>query len=88
MRLIDFLINFMVPYILGVVCAFLMFHPVRKWKDGYDAARETYGNWDKGYDEGWKASAEMHKDYDRGFGDGFDAGWRTALERREEGENQ
>lgn len=84
-ELIEFLINFMIPYILGIICAFITFHPVREWQNGYTAARETYRNWDKGYEEGWNAaSAKLHKDYDRGFGDGFDAGWRTALEQKYE----
>ena len=76
------LINVLLPYIMGVIAAFLMIHPEREWNDGYETAKKTYGNWKLGFNDGYKSAEKIFKDYDRGFGDGFESGWNAALENK------
>ena len=78
----ELIINVLLPYIMGIIAAFLMFHPEREWKDGYKTARKTYSNWDLGFNDGYKSAEKLFKDYDRGFGDGFESGWNAALENK------
>ena len=78
----ELIINVLLPYIMGIIVAFLMFHPEREWKDGYETARKTYGNWKLGFNDGYKSAETIFKDYDRGFGDGFESGWNAALENK------
>lgn len=74
----DFLL-LMLVYLIGVVVSAYIFHPMKNWQEGYDTAKEHYGNWHKGFDDGFVAASEMFKDYHQGFGDGFEAGWDSAL---------
>ena len=78
----ELIINILLPCIMGIIAAFLMFHPEREWKDGYETARKTYGNWRLGFNDGFKSAEKIYKDYDRGFGDGFESGWNAALENK------
>ena len=78
----ELIINVLLPYIMGIIAAFLMFHPEREWKDGYETARKFYDNWELGFDYGYKSAEKTFKDYDCGFGDGFEAGWNAALENK------
>ena len=78
-------VKILLPYILGMICAFLMINPMREWEDGWNNAKEFYNDWNRGFTEGFENAEKVYKDYDRGFGDGFESGWRTALEQ--EGEN-
>ena len=76
--MIEFL-NILIPYLSGIIVAFLMFHPVKEWKDGYKTARERYDNWDLGFDEGYKCARKHFQNFDEGFGEGFEAGFDVAL---------
>lgn len=75
------LIKILLPYILGMVCMGLMFPPMKDWQEGYNAAKQFYGDWGRGFDRGWETAKKLFEDYDQGFGDGFEAGWRTAEEQ-------
>lgn len=75
------LIKILLPYILGIVCAAIMFQPMKNWKEGYNAAKQFYGDWGRGFDQGWETAKKLFEDYDQGFGDGFEAGWITAEEQ-------
>ena len=54
---------------LGVVLGFglsiLVMHPMRIWKDGYDAAKKIYSDWDKGYEDGWKDGFKRGKECEK-----------------------
>ena len=78
------LIKILLPYILGMVCMGVMFPPMKDWQEGYNAAKQCYGDWKQWYEKGWNNAKEVFEDYDRGFGDGFEAGWITAEEQRGE----
>lgn len=54
-------------------------HPMRNWLEGYNTAKEFYGDWGRGFDEGYMLASKLFKDYEQGFGDGFEAGWDSAL---------
>ena len=75
------LIKILLPYILGVVCTAIMFQPMKTWQEGYNAAKQFYGDWERGFDQGWEIAKKLFEDYDKGFGDGFEAGWITAEEK-------
>ena len=74
----------LIPYFTGIIVAFLIFHPVKEWNEGYKTARERYDNWDLGYEEGYKSARKHFKNYDEGFGAGFEAGWDSALRNHEQ----
>ena len=76
------IINVLLPYIMGIIAAYLMFQPMKNWQDGYDTAKEYYGNWNLGFNQGWDLAKNTFKDYDKGFGDGFESGWNAALENK------
>ena len=78
----ELIINILLPYIMGIIAAFLMIHPEREWNDGYETAKKTYGNWELGFNQGWDLAKITFKDYDKGFGDGFESGWNAALENK------
>lgn len=78
----ELIINVLLPYIMGVIAAFLMIRPEREWNDGYETAKKTYGNWKLGFNQGWDLAKITFKDYDKGFGDGFESGWNAALENK------
>lgn len=69
----------MLTYCIGVCFSAYVFHPIRNWQEGYNTAKEHYGDWNRGFDEGYTAASKMFKDYHQGFGDGFEAGWDSAL---------
>lgn len=68
----DFLL-LMLVYLIGVGVSAYIFHPMKNWQEGYDT------DWDRGFDKGYMLASELFKDYDQGFGDGFEAGWDSAL---------
>lgn len=72
------ILNIFIPYFMGMIVTFLMFHPVKEWNDGYKTARERYKNWDLGFEEGYKSAKKHFQNYDEGFGDGFESGWDVA----------
>ena len=78
----ELIINVLLPYIMGIIAAYLMFQPMKNWQDGYDTAKEHYGNWNLGFNQGWDLAKNTFKDYDKGFGDGFESGWNAALENK------
>ena len=78
----ELIINVLLPYIMGIIAAYLMFQPMKNWQDGYDTAKEHYGNWNLGFNQGWDLAKITFKDYDKGFGDGFESGWNAALENK------
>lgn len=79
------LIKILLPYALGVVCTAIMFHPMKTWHEGYNAAKQFYDDWNRGFERGWDTAKKLFEDYDQGFRDGFEAGWMTA---KEQGEKQ
>ena len=78
------ILEIFIPYFIGIITAFLIFHPVKEWNEGYKTARERYDNWDLGYEEGYKSAKKHFKNYDEGFGAGFEAGWDSALRNHEQ----
>ena len=80
------LIKILLPYILGVVCTAIMFQPMKNWQEGYNAAKQFYGDRESGFDRGWETAKKVFKDYEKGFGDGFEAGWITAEEQKKQDE--
>lgn len=80
------LIKILLPYILGVVCTAIMFRPMKNWHEGYNAAKQFYGDMESGFDRGWETAKKVFKDYEKGFGDGFEAGWITAEEQKKQDE--
>lgn len=84
--IIDFL-KILIPYVIGMIVTFLVFHPVKEWQDGYNTAKEFYNNWNLGFHEGYKCAKKRFQNYDDGFGDGFESGWDVALKySKQEGE--
>lgn len=79
----DFLL-ILLSYLMGVFAASLMLKPMKNWHEGYDTAKEYYGNWNLGFTKGWDCAKKLFKDYDKGFGDGFESGFNAALEREGE----
>lgn len=75
-------IKILLPYIMGIICAYLIFQPMENWQEGYNTAKEHYQNWNEGFDQGYKSAEKLYKDYHKGFGDGFEAGWDSALDNK------
>jgi len=46
------------------------------WEKGWESARRTFKDWDKGFYSGWEAASKRFVDYDLGFKDG----WKAAKE--------
>lgn len=82
------ILNILIPYFMGMIVTFLMFHPLREWKDGYETAKEHYNNWSLGFDEGFDSARKRFANYDEGFGDGFETGWNAALECHDREESE
>lgn len=81
--MLEFL-KILIPYCFGIMFSALAFNPIFVWRRGWDEAKKFYSNWDEGFNCGWKKAEKLFKDYDQGFGDGFESGWDTALEQKEE----
>ena len=45
------LLNILLPYLMGVLVSYLIFQPMKKWDDGYNTAKNFYGNWELGFDK-------------------------------------
>jgi hypothetical protein len=82
------LLNILLPYLIGVLVSYLIFQPMKQWEDGYNTAKNFYGNWELGFDKVFEAAKKTFNNYDLGFGDGFESGWNAVLEQyqRSEGE--
>ena len=48
----------LVGYISGIGFSLIMFRPMQNWMDGYDTAKQFYGDWHRGFDDGYKAGWE------------------------------
>lgn len=59
---------------------------MKNWQEGYNAAKQFYGDMESGFDRGWETAKKVFKDYEKGFGDGFEAGWITAEEQKKQDE--
>lgn len=77
--MITFILGCFIGCLVALWCACLYFQPSSNWMDGYERARKTYSNWDEGFAAAYKSAEQLFRDYDRGFGDGFEAGWDSAL---------
>lgn len=73
------ILKIIIPYFSGMVVTFLMFHPLKEWKDGYKVAKEHYNNWNLGFEEGFKCARKHFQNFDEGFGEGFESGWDVAF---------
>lgn len=82
------LLNILLPYLIGILVSYLIFQPIKQWKDGYNTAKEYYSNWELGFNEGYKAAEKRFKNYDLGFGDGFESGWNAVLEQHQRLEDE
>lgn len=80
------LVNILLPYLMGILCSYWIFEPMRNWNDGYATAKKLYSNWWEGFDTGYEHARKFFTDYDRGFGDGFESGWNASMEQVDEGE--
>lgn len=78
------LLQVLIPYFGGMICTFIMFRPDREWEDGYYTAKNTYDNWNKGFNTAWEKASKIFSDYETGFGDGFETGWLASEEQRED----
>ena len=74
---------FVTLYTLLTIVLWRILNPTDAWKDGYEAARKLYGDWEQGFDDGWTLASRQFQDYEQGFGDGFETGWNAALEQKE-----
>ena len=70
----------LIGYAIGLGYAWIMFHPSKEWQDGYDTAKNTFSDWEKGFYTGYEAAADHYQDYKQGFYDG----WNRCLERGQE----
>lgn len=66
-----------VCYLLGFVLAAILYRPMKHWQEGYDTAKETYSDWDKGFDRGFGAAKKLYTDYALGFKEGYHAAEKT-----------
>ena len=55
------------------IITYFLCHPMRSFKEGYDAAKEHYSDWRKGFNQGFDAAENLYTDYKRGYLDGWDA---------------
>ena len=69
-----------VCYMCGFGLAAILYRPMKHWQEGYDTAKETYSDWEKGFDMGFEAAKELYTDY----GAGFKAGYRAAEKSAED----
>jgi len=44
-------------YLIGVAAAFAIIRPMKEWEDGYNTAKEFFGDYKRGYDDGFKAGS-------------------------------
>ena len=78
-------IIFFVGYAIGAAAAAILMRPMKSWQDGYDSAKKTYNDWDKGFDTGFSAAREHFTDYSLGY----KAGWEAReLTYKEEGDGK
>jgi hypothetical protein len=82
------LLNILLPYLMGVLVSYLIFQPMKQWDDGYNTAKNFYGNWELGFDKGFEAAKKTFNNYDLGFGDGFEDGWNAVLEQYQRSEDE
>lgn len=69
-------IVFLLGCVVGLGYALIIFRPLKEWQEGYDAARNMFSDWKKGFDTGYDAAADHYQDYKQGFYDG----WNKCLE--------
>ena len=73
------LIMLVVGMVAGSVITWSITKPMKSWQEGYDAAKKTYSNWDKGFHVGFDAARDHYTDYAQGYYDG----WKGATEQEE-----
>ena len=42
-----------IAYLIGFAVGCIAARPMKSWQEGYDAAKDFYGDWDKGFNAGW-----------------------------------
>ena len=48
--------------LVGAIVTIIVTRPLQAWKEGYDAAKANYSDWDKGFEAGWnEAFKQMEK---------------------------
>lgn len=53
---------YFIGILTGVIVTIGATRPLKAWKEGYDAAKANYSDWDKGFDAGWNgAFRQMEK---------------------------
>ena len=73
------LIMLVVGMIAGTVITWSVVEPMKSWHEGYEAAKKTYDNWDKGFSVGFDAARDHYTDYAQGYYDG----WKRATEQED-----
>jgi len=64
---------FVVGMVVGTIITWFSVKPLNSWNEGYEAAKKTYSDWDKGYHVGFEAAEKHFTDYGEGFYDGWKA---------------
>ena len=53
---------YFIGVLVGVIVTIIVTRPLQAWKEGYDAAKANYSDWDKGFEAGWDgAFKQMEK---------------------------
>lgn len=56
--MIGWIVFYMIGALIGAGLSWYEFDPGKTWDEGYEAAKETYSNWSKGFDAGWYSAIE------------------------------
>ena len=54
--MIDFVIYGIISYLFGAALSWYLCKPLRAFQEGYNAAKDFYGNYDRGFNDGWKSA--------------------------------
>ena len=47
---------FIAGYVVGAILCYILCRPTKMYKNGYETAKESYGDWKKGFEAGWDAA--------------------------------
>ena len=70
---------FVVGMVVGAIITWFSVKPLNSWNEGYEAAKKTYSDWNRGFNVGFEAAEDHYTDYREGFYDG----WKAAKKQEE-----
>lgn len=74
---------FLGGYLAGFIISTILFFLTKGWGEERGTVKDTFGDWEKGFNTGYDAAAGHYQDYKQGFYDG----WR-ACEKKSAGEGE